>query len=120
MNFNSYIYKALFSLFLLFGIILNASAQLKRKEAGDIDRDAPDPKETVHQLTHDIKAHERQMKSDRVYSDTEKIKMERKKLREFKRFGMREDYNKGKMALKHYKRHLKEDRRRNRRMDVFD
>jgi hypothetical protein len=93
---------------------------MKRREAGDIDRDAPDPKEAIHQEAHDIKAHERQMKSDRVYSDSDKIKIERKRLREFRRFGMWEDYNKGKVALKHYKRHLKEDRRRNRHMDVFD
>ncbi len=98
----------------------SVKAQLKRKPPGEIDREAPDTKEEIHREIHDIKARERQMKATRVYTDMNRISVERKKLKYYKRHGNREDYLNAKNALSRYKLHLRAERRRNRQMEVFD
>ena len=97
-----------------------ARAQEHRKAPGENFKDAPEGIDEIHKEKHDIKARERQTKATRVYSDMSKIREEKKKLRQFKKTNNREDYEKAKEALKHYKQHLRADRRRNRQMDVFD
>ena len=104
----------------LLAFTFTSNAQLKRKPPGEIDRDAPDTKEEIHREVHDIKARERQMKATRVYTDMNRISLERKKMRMYKKRGMWEDYMKTKNSLALYKMHLKADRKKNRQMDVFD
>jgi septation ring formation regulator EzrA len=110
----------LLSVFFISLFITCVSAQENRKPPGDNEKDAPESAEEMHKEKHDIKARERQMKATRVYSDMDKIRAEKKKVKQFKKYGSREDYVKAKEALKHYKEHLRADRRRNRQMDVFD
>lgn len=95
-------------------------AQKKMKPPGEIDREAPDTREELHREVHDIKARERQMKATRVYTDMNRISLERRKMKFYRRKGMKEDYMKTKNALNIYKLHLKQARRMNRQMDVFD
>ena len=98
----------------------HTQAQDNTKGPGENDKDAPGGSEEIHQEKHDIKARERQIKATRVYSDMDKIRIEKKKIRLYKRTQSREDYVRAKESLKHYKQHLRADRRRNRSMDVFD
>lgn len=111
---------SLFFFLLIITSVSIAQAQSNRKAPGDNAKDAPDGSEEIQKEKHDIKARERQIKANRVYGDMDNIRAEKKKLKMFKKTGSREDYLRAKLALKHYKEHLRADRKRNRHMDVFD